>query len=151
MRCLALHHIIVYNIVRFLLFYHKPGYCVYTRGMVKDNLYVYLDHLLAFDIYRPVEDLSCLVILPEIHTLLQTSVWATELSDHPDKAYVEYILQGISNEFRISFERRQHISPARGNLLIDKPDSVKEYLQWEVLLDKLWKIPLTIPSSAPSV
>ena len=71
--------------------------------MVKDNTYVYLDHLLAFDICRPVEDLSWLVISPEIHSPLQASVWATELSDHPDKAYVIYILQGISNGFRIGF------------------------------------------------
>ena len=111
--------------------------------MVKDNAYVYLDHLLAFDICRPVEDLSCLVISSEIHSPLQVSVWAAELSDHPDKAYVEYILQGISNGFRIDFDRRQHISAARGNL-IDKPDAVTEYLQREVLLGRMWKIPLTI-------
>ena len=59
---------------------------VYTRGMVKDNTYVYLDHLLAFDMCRSVEDLPWLVILPEIHLSLYTSVWAAELSDHPDKS-----------------------------------------------------------------
>ena len=32
---------------------------------------------------------------------LQASEWAAELSDHPDKAYVKYILQGINNGFRI--------------------------------------------------
>ena len=105
--------------------------------MVKDNTYVYLDHLLAFDICRPVEDLSWLVISPEIHSPLQASVWAADLSDHPDKAYVEYILQGISNGFRIGFNRSQHISSARGNLLIDKPEKVTEYLQWEVLLGRM--------------
>ena len=46
------------------------------------------------------------VISPEIHLPLQASVLAGELSDHPDKAYVEYILQGISNGFRIGFDRR---------------------------------------------
>ena len=112
--------------------------------MVKDNSYVYLDHLLAFDICRPVEDLSCLVISSEIHSPLQASIWAAELSDHPDKAYVEYILQGISNGFRIGFDRRQHISSARGNLLFDNPDTVTEYLQQKVLLGRMWKIPLTI-------
>ena len=94
---------------------------VCTRGMDKDNTYVYLDHVLPFGICRPVEDLPWLVISPEIHSPLQASVWAAELSDHPDKAYIEYILQGISNGFRNGFERRQHISSARGNLLIDKP------------------------------
>ena len=78
--------------------------------MAKDNTYVYLDHFLAFDICRPVEDLPWLVISPEIHLSLHASVWAAELSDHPDKAYVEYILQGMSNGFRIGFDRKKHIS-----------------------------------------
>ena len=105
--------------------------------MVKDNTSVYLDHLVAFGICRPMEDLSWLVISPEIHSPLQASVWAAELSDYPDKAYVEYTLQGISNGFWIGFDRRQHISSARSDLLIDKPDAVIEYLQWEVLLDRI--------------
>ena len=46
---------------------------VFTRGMVKDNAYVYLNHLLAFDSCRPVEDISWLVISPEIHSPLQAS------------------------------------------------------------------------------
>ena len=56
------------------------------------------------------------------------------------KAYVEYILQGISNGFRTGFDRKQHISSAKGNLLIDEPEAVTEYLQWEVLLDRMWKV-----------
>ena len=95
---------------------------VYTRGMVKNNTYVYLNHLLAFDSCRPVEDLSRLVILPEIHSPLQASVWASELSGHPDKVYVKYILQGISEGFRIGFDRRQHISSASNNLHMDVPE-----------------------------
>ena len=112
--------------------------------MAKDNTYVYLDHLLAFGICRPVEDLPWLVISPEIHLSLHASGWVAELSDHPDKAYVEYILQGISNGFRIGFDRKQHISSAKGNLLIDEPEAVTEYLQWELLLDRMWKFPLSI-------
>ena len=117
---------------------------MYTRGMAKDNTYVYLDLLLAFDICRPVEDLPWLVISPEIHLSLHTSVWAAELSIIQTKAYVEYILQGISNGFKIGFDRKQHISSAKGNLLIDEPEAVIEYLQREVLLDRMWKIPLSI-------
>ena len=63
---------------------------------------------------------------------------------HADKAYVEYILQGISNGFRIGFDRKQHINSAKGNLLIDKPEAVTEYLKWEMLLDRMWKIPIFI-------
>ena len=112
--------------------------------MVKNNSYVYLDHLSAFDICRPVEDLSHLVISPEIHSPLLASVWETELLGHPDGAYVKYIIQGLNRGFRIGFDRRQHISSASGNLHIDKPEVVTEYLQREVLLDRMWKIPLMV-------
>ena len=80
----------VCNIVR-LLFVSTTNLDidVYTRGMVKDNTYVYLNYLLAFDSCRPVEDLSWLVISPEIHSPLQASVWASELSGHPDKVYAK--------------------------------------------------------------
>ena len=81
---------------------------------------------------------------PELHLPLQASVWTTELSDYPDKADVEYILQEISNGFRIGFDRRQHINSTEGNLLTDKPEAVTEYLQREMLLGRMWKIPLTI-------
>ena len=112
--------------------------------MVKNNNYVYLDHLSTFDICRPVEDLSCLVISPEIHSPLLASVWETELLGHPDRAFVKYILQGLNSGFRIGFDRRQHISSASGNLHIDKPEVVTEYLQREVLLGRMWKIPLMV-------
>ena len=112
--------------------------------MVKNNTYVYLDHLSAFDICRPVEDLSRLVISPEIHSPLLASVWETELLGHPDRAYVKYILQGLNRGFRIGFDRRQHISSASGNLHIDKPEVVTEYLQRKVLLGRMWKIPLMV-------
>ena len=112
--------------------------------MVKNNTYVYLDHLSAFDICRPVEDLSRLVISPEIHSPLLASIWKTELLGHPDRAYVKYIIQGLNRGFRIGFDRRQHISSASGNLHIDKPEVVTEYLQREVLLDRMWKIPLMV-------
>ena len=48
------------------------------------------------------------------------------------------------NPVTIGFDRRQHISSASGNLHIDKPEAVTEYLQREVLLGRMWKIPLTI-------
>ena len=58
--------------------------------------------------------------------------------------YVKYILQGISEGFRIGFDRRQHVSSASNNLHIDVPEIVTEYLQREVLLGRMWKIPLPI-------
>ena len=65
---------------------------MYTKGMVKNNSYVYLNHLLAFDTSKPTRDPSGLVIPSGIHSPLSASVWAHELPSHPDKAYVDYIL-----------------------------------------------------------
>ena len=93
MRCLALYHIMMCNIVRLLLLQSTTDLDIdgglwhgMARGMAKDNTYVYLDHLLAFDICRPVEDLPWLIISPEIHLSLHANVWAAELSDYPDKS-----------------------------------------------------------------
>ena len=102
---------------------------MYTRGMVKNCSSIYLNHLLAFDSCRQVRDPSGLVISSEVHSPLLASAWAHELSSHPDKAFVEYILQGITNGFRIGFDRRQRIHSTRANLHFDKIAVVSEYLQ----------------------
>ena len=107
-------------------------------------IFIWTIYVLAFDICRSVEDLTCLVISPEIHSPLLASVWETELLGHPDRAYVKYILQGLNRGFRMGLDRRQHISSASGNLHIDKPEVVTDYLQWEVLLGSMWKIPLMV-------
>ena len=112
--------------------------------MIKNDSYVYLDHLLAFDTCRPRRDISGLVISSEIHSPLFANVWARELEGHPHPAYIDYILQGISEGFRIGFDRRQAIHLASSNLHLDKPEVVSEYLQREVSLGRMWKIPLAI-------
>ena len=117
---------------------------MYTRGMVKNGSYVYLNHLLGFDSCKPVTDPSSLVISSEVHSPLLASVWAQELSSHPDKAFVEYIIQGITNGFRIGFDRRQSIYSANANLHLDKVEVVSEYLHREELLGRMWKIPLAV-------
>ena len=61
-------------------------------------------------------DLSWLAISPESHSPFLASVWATELSGHPDKVYVKYILPGISKGFRNGFDRRQYINSASNNV-----------------------------------
>lgn len=117
---------------------------MYTKGMVKNGKYIYMNHLLAFDTCRPLRDVSGLIISSRIHSPLSASVWAHELSAHPDKAYVEYILQGISKGFRIGFDRRQSIHSVSSNLHLDNPEVVTEYLHREVSLNRMWKIPLAV-------
>ena len=63
-------------------------------------------------------------LIRDLLTIISASVWAHELSSHPDSAYVDYILQGISKGFRIGFDRRQSIHSASGGLHLDKPEVV---------------------------
>ena len=41
---------------------------VFTRGMVKNNVYVYMEHLRALDSFRQAADLSHLIITQEVHS-----------------------------------------------------------------------------------
>ena len=126
--------IMVCNIVRLLFIYPQTWILTCTPGHGENGSYIYLNHLLAFDSCRQVRDPSGLVISSEVHSPLLASAWVHELSSHPDKAFVEYILQGITNGFRIGFDRRQRIHSARTNLHLDKIAVVSEYLQREELL-----------------
>ena len=49
-----------------------------------------------------------------IHSPLQANVQAAELLNYPDKAYAKYILQGISNGFKIHYS--YNISKAQTHL-----------------------------------
>ena len=42
--------------------------------------------------------------LSEVITPLHSEQWAVMLADHPDKDYVDYILSGIKEGFRICFD-----------------------------------------------
>ena len=73
-----------------------------SGGMVKNLHYLYTEDLLALDSCREYADPSHLVVLREISTPLDWSMWSAKLSDHPDKHFSSYILSG---GFRIGFIR----------------------------------------------
>ena len=115
--------------------------------MIRKGNYVYLDHLLYYDSCKPTEDTSRLIISSEIHSPLSSGKWAQELLGHPDSTYVDYIVKGIDKGFRIGFDRRQFTCSAGGNLHVDQPKVVSDYLPREVALGRMWKVPLTgLPS-----
>ena len=77
--------------------------------------------------------------LPEcfchINTPLKHGAWKEALAGHPDKSYIDYILHGIVNGFRIGFDYSCHTcSPLSGDLLstLDNPGVVEDYLQKEL-------------------
>ena len=96
-----------------------------TRGMVKNNVYIYMEHLGALDSFRQVVDLNHLIISEEVYTPLSLTDWTLELSDHPDKEFSEFILEGIAKGFRIGFNRSQQLLPPATNLQYTKPQVVQ--------------------------
>ena len=109
--------------------------------MLKDNNYVYQKDLLALDTCRPQKDCSHLILSGIVSTPLAITVWTHELSNHPDKVYSQFILQGIRNGFRIGFDRRQHIYSTSRNMRVEQPKVVSDYLDREVSLNRMWKVP----------
>ena len=43
--------------------------------------------------------------------------WAALLDTHPDKEFVTYILQGVTNGFRIGYDYSKKVKKASSNLL----------------------------------
>ena len=77
--------------------------------------YQYTAHLLALDGYRPINPPDHSV--SEISTPLNIIAWERALADHPDKLFVQYLIQGLKNGFRIGFDRSNHFcKPAKKNL-----------------------------------
>ena len=58
---------------------------------------------------------------------------------HPDREYVSYIIDGVSSGFRIGFNRRSQLQPPTANILTKNTAVISEYVQWEVLLGRMWK------------
>ena len=130
----------VCNYVRPTSTFVGPSLLAYTKGLVQDGKYLYMKDLLDLDSHRPLKDVSHLVMSPEVCSPLVASAWEEELSSHPDKCFVEFILQGIQRGFRIGFDRRKWLVPATSNLSVNNPQTVTEYLSKEVALGRMWTI-----------
>ena len=102
--------------------------------MIKHNCYVYMDHLRALDSHRLSSKVSETVTPQDIYTPLNKKNWALDLSVHPDKAFANYILDGITNGFHIGFDRSFPLQSTPSNLPMasSKPEVISEYLLREV-------------------
>ena len=79
------------------------------------------------------------VALQECRSPLRVEEWGKMLSEHPDKPLVQYILQGISEGFRIGFRYGNSHLKLASNLLSAKTNLqvVMAYLQEEVGLNRV--------------
>ena len=74
--------------------------------------------------------------ITEIRTPLIAKAWENALQCHPDSDFKHYILSGITNGFRIGFNRRQQLRSSRRNMLsaLNNPEIVEQYLGKECSL-----------------
>ena len=92
-------------------------------------------------------------LTPELQTVktpLKLEAWREALSNHPDRGFVQYILDGMHNGFRIGFDYTACTTAAvKSNMLsaIQHAATVNEYLQRECLEGRMLG-PLS-PAQAP--
>jgi hypothetical protein len=78
--------------------------------------------------------------LCKIQTPLVKAEWAKELSNHPDQKYAQYLLQGITEGFRVGFRYGDSVCrSAESNMQSaqQNPEVVDSYLAKEVQLGRV--------------
>lgn len=82
-----------------------------------EGKYIYMEDLLALDTchpFRPAPFHPARVssILPP----LPVEAWRVHLSTHPDRRFVDYTLQGLSEGFRVGFDHTHQTRPSDRNM-----------------------------------
>ena len=112
---------------------------LYTCGMVKNIHYLYMDDLEMLDSFRPIHD--DLVLQYRAHSPLNFFQWRHLLAEHPDIRFKNFILEGSPSRFPIGFNRHSILESAINNMNPEVPSIVSEYLQREVSLARMIKVP----------
>lgn len=82
-------------------------------------------------------------VLQHIKTPLRPDQRQLVLASHPDRHFVNYLLEGIKTGFQIGFDYVTHSCvPARGNMLstLDHPEVISEYLEKELKEGRITEI-----------
>ena len=103
------------------------------------SLYPYTADLICLDGARPLGRNPIPELLSSVSTPLVTQKWAYALQNHPDQAYVNYILEGLEHGFRKGFNRNSRLNSAKSNMqsAILHPKVITEYLQKEIKLGRM--------------
>ena len=109
----------------------------------RDAQYKYSSQLLELDMCRPVEVKGGMLPmkLRHIESPIRVNVWRQSLTEHPDQRFVQYMLKGLEEGFRIGFQYQQaQLIGCKSNLVINNPSVVTEYLDTEVRLNRVVKL-----------
>ena len=95
--------------------------------------YRYTGDLLALDAGIPSTSVRGRKSLWEVSTPLIVPAWATALASHPDQVYRNHIISGLTDGFRIGFNRSQPLSSAERNMIsaMRNPVVIDKYLSEE--------------------
>ena len=81
--------------------------------------YAYMDDLRALSGKRPPTQLMVPASLSTIHTPLHVGHWANRLQSHPDQEFTTYLLQGLTEGFRVGFSYGSVLlRPSKNNMVL---------------------------------
>ena len=106
---------------------------------MNDGSYHCMEDLLALSSHQGAAGGSPLYA--SSHSPLVLESWRKLLIHHSDRMYVNYILSGIAEGFRIGFDRTHNLQKASENMPSKVPSVISEYLAREVSLNRMIKLP----------
>ena len=95
---------------------------------------MYTDDLLALDACKPLDyQQSPPPSLLKVSTPLNVPAWSAALSTHPDQPYARFILAGLTQGYRIGFDRAHPLQSASKNMQSARANAqvVEDYLMQE--------------------
>ncbi len=105
-----------------------------------DYPYAYAADLIALNSFTNLHPPALPECLTKITTPLDSKAWAAYLAAHPDQAFADYIVNGITQGFRVGFSHQAHkCSPAAVNhpSAREHPSVISERLEAEVSKGRL--------------
>ena len=107
------------------------------------DAYPYTKQLLALEACRPLVRVELPPEMQHISTPLKINAWERGLRNHPDKQFTEYLIQGITQGFRIGFNYSQPLRSSKNNMISadQHPEIIDDYLANEFHLNRISLVP----------
>ena len=101
--------------------------------------YPYTDHLVALEACRPAVPRPMPTLGTHITSPLRVDNWRQALRNHPDKQFVQYLLEGLAQGFHIGFNPEQRCTSCKSNMRSadDNPQPVDKYIQTELAAGRI--------------
>ena len=105
-----------------------------AENQLPERGYNYTGDLLALESCTSVTPCSLPAVARQITTPLKRERWRERLRHHPDQLFAQYLINGISNGFRLGYCREHRCKQATGNMIsaIKNPQPVAEFLSTEL-------------------